>query len=159
MKRSTENQVNYSWLNFSAEKWTPGLFQMRISLGLSIMDQRTLLQAVLNGFPEKLYHELHMPPPECFDWGQPPEGSQGGEHCRPDSPLDPKAQHPVQWLNTMEVDTCWSPIPAAPSEHPENLQKYCPNAQKAIFAHTTYPTKLLVTALSYMFIRLSQAPS
>ena len=40
---------------------------MRISLGLSIMDQRTLLQAVLNGFPEKLYHELHMPPPECFD--------------------------------------------------------------------------------------------
>lgn len=69
---------------------------MHISLRLSIMDQRTLLQAVLNGFPEKLYHELHMPPPECFDGGQPPEGSQGGEHCRPDSPLDPKAQHPVQ---------------------------------------------------------------
>ena len=40
---------------------------MLTSLRLSIMDQRTLLQAALNGFPEKLYHELHVPPPECFD--------------------------------------------------------------------------------------------
>ena len=77
----------------------------------------------------------------------------GGKRCRPDGPLDPRAQHPVQWLDTMEMDTCWSPIPAAPSEHPENLQKYCPNARKAIFAHTTYPTKLLVTALSNIFIK------
>ena len=125
--------------------------------------------------PEALYNGSEEAPSGCIEWISwktlPPTPhatsrvlwlrwaswrKSGGKHCHPDSPLDPRAQHPVQWLDTMEMDTCRSPIPAAPSEHPENLQNCCPNGQKAIFAHITYPTKLLITALSCVFIKYFQ---
>ena len=160
MKRSTENQVNcHSLLNFSTEKWTPGLFQMPISLQLSIMDQMMLLQAALNGFPEKLYHELHMPPPECFDWGQPPEGSRW-ETLLSRRPIGskspaccPVAGHHGDGYMLVTHPSCTLGAPTKPAKVLSQCLKghFCPHH----LSHQAFGNCTLL----YVYKRLSQAPS